>query len=500
MDRSVIIIGAGIAGLSAGCYLRMNGYRTHIVEMHTLPGGLCTSWHRKGYTIDGCMHWLVGSGPGSSMHRVWQELGVIDGLSFYNHDQYARVEGADGRCFALYTDPDQLGRHMKELAPEDGKVIDEFVGALRKLKGFDMPVGKPPELENPLDKLRGSLAYVRYLGVLGKWRKATVGDYAARFKNEFLRESFLALADGSDGFPMFALLMPMAWVQAKTAGYPLGGSLELARAIEKRYVGLGGELTYGARVEKVLVEQDRAVGVRLAGGTELRADVVISAADGHATIFDMLEGRYLNDTIRGYYDTLPLFPPLLQVSFGVARSFDDVPRSVGGVNLPLETPITIAGKAHHRFTAIIYHHDPSLAPAGKSVVKFMPPTEYGYWEKLYADPDAYRAEKERLADAMLAALERRFPGISAQVEMRDVATPMTWVRYTGNWRGSFEGWMISMETWGLRMSKTLPGLQDFYMVGQWVEPGGGLPPAATSGRAIAQMLCKKDGKRFVATR
>jgi len=63
--KSVAIIGGGIAGLCAGCYARMNGYKATIFEMHSLPGGVCTAWHRNGYTIDSCIHWLVGSGPGS---------------------------------------------------------------------------------------------------------------------------------------------------------------------------------------------------------------------------------------------------------------------------------------------------------------------------------------------------------------------------------------------------------------------------------------------------
>ena len=71
--------------------------------------------------------------------------------------------------------------------------------------------------------------------------------------------------------------------------------------------------------------------------------------------------------------------------------------------------------------------------------------------------------------------------------------------YFGNWRGSYEGWLLGMESFNLRMSKTLPGLDNFYMVGQWVEPSGGLPPAATSGRNLAQVLCRRDGKRFVTT-
>ena len=108
MGKSITIIGAGIAGLSAGCYGQMNGYRTRIFEMDTKPGGVCTSWKRKGYTIDGCLHWLVGSGPASNFYRIWEELGIIQNHTFVDHDEYLRIEGKDGKSFALYSDLDRL--------------------------------------------------------------------------------------------------------------------------------------------------------------------------------------------------------------------------------------------------------------------------------------------------------------------------------------------------------------------------------------------------------
>lgn len=77
--KSIAIIGAGIAGLAAGCYARMNGYRTAIFEQESRPGGVCTSWRRGEYIFDGCLQWLVGTRPGSSMNHVWQELGVAHG-------------------------------------------------------------------------------------------------------------------------------------------------------------------------------------------------------------------------------------------------------------------------------------------------------------------------------------------------------------------------------------------------------------------------------------
>ena len=89
-DKSIIIIGAGFAGLAAGIYARMNGYSTQIFETHNLPGGLCTSWKRKGYTFDGCIHWLVGSSPCSGMHDIWEETGISQGRDIIDMDEYMR--------------------------------------------------------------------------------------------------------------------------------------------------------------------------------------------------------------------------------------------------------------------------------------------------------------------------------------------------------------------------------------------------------------------------
>jgi phytoene dehydrogenase-like protein len=147
----------------------------------------------------------------------------------------------------------------------------------------------------------------------------------------------------------------------------------------------------------------------------------------------------------------------------------------------------------------VYNFDPHLAPEGKTAVVVALNSDYDRWKELRRDPERYRAEKEAVAEGVLRALEQRLPGVRAKVDMQDVATPATWERHTGNWRGSYEGWLPTGKTLRMRMSKTLPGLEDFYMIGQWTTPGGGLPPAVSSGRHLVQILCKKDGRQFVTT-
>ena len=96
MRKKVTIIGAGIAGLSAGCYLQMNSYDTEIYELHNTPGGLCTGWKRKGFSIDNCIHWLVGSDPNDNYYHLWNELIDMNNVEFVNHEEWMRVEGEDG--------------------------------------------------------------------------------------------------------------------------------------------------------------------------------------------------------------------------------------------------------------------------------------------------------------------------------------------------------------------------------------------------------------------
>src|SRR5512140_2473681 len=118
-DNSIIIIGAGFAGLAAGIYASLNGYSARIFEMHNLPGGLCTSWERKGYTFDCCIHWLVGSSPLSGMHDMWEETGVAKERKIIDMDQYMRLEDQKGRTLVLYTNVDRLEKHLLEFSPRD---------------------------------------------------------------------------------------------------------------------------------------------------------------------------------------------------------------------------------------------------------------------------------------------------------------------------------------------------------------------------------------------
>jgi phytoene dehydrogenase-like protein len=494
-EKTVVIIGAGIAGLAAGCYGRMNGYRTRIVELHDKPGGLCTAWTRKGYTIDGCIHWLTGSSADDSLYRVWEELGAVQGRRMLNHDVFTRFVGRDGRVLSLYTDVDRLERHLQELSPADERDIEELCGWIRKFTSLSFPIGKPRELMSAMDGLRLAFGLRRYLKDLAFLSRTPLGEYATRFQDPLLRTA-ISESIGRDSQTV-GLIMTLAGMSKKAAGFPEGGSLPFAQAIERRYLDLGGEISYRSRAEKILERDGTAIGVRLADGSEIMADYVVSAADMQSTLFSLLDGRRVDAAYRELLDTGKLYSPCVQVSFGIRGEVPELADCLCE-SFQLEQPFDLAGRKVEWMTAKSYAFDSSLAPEGKSVVTSFLSADWRGWEGMTESSAAYKAEKEKIAAACAEAIDRRYPGFREKIEMTDVATPLTFHRYTRNSKGSFMTWILSAEFQRRHayLRKTVPGLDNVFLASMWTNPPGGLPGAAIAGREVVQLLCDRDKKRF----
>ncbi len=497
MEKRMVIIGAGIAGLSAGCYALMNGYKTTIFEMHTKPGGLCTAWKRKGYTFDISMHMLVGSKSGP-FNQMWKELGVLTGREFIYHDEAARIESG-GKSLNMCADPRRLEDQMLALSPADSDLIKEFI---RLLSGKSIMSGaslKPAEMFNLMDNIKMASVILPLVRVFRRYGQMTIQEFAQRFQDPFLRNAVRFFID-APGWPMhrYPMVAMAGFIKGfYESGVPLGGSQNVIFQIAELYRQLGGEIHYKSRATDVIIRNDQVTGVRLEDGTEHPAEIVVWAGDGHKLIFDILGGRYLNEEIKHMYSDWTPVLPLVHVAIGVARDMSKEPHRI---IFELDNAITIAGE-EHRWMCFLHHcFDPTMAPPGKSAVEVWYATRYDYWETLAQDRAAYEAEKKRIAEATISALDKRWPGFASQVEVVDVPTPVTYVRYTGNWQGSPDGWYITPDNMRKRtLLRTLPGLSGLCMVGQWTAPFTGTVFAAISGRQLIQLLCKQNKRAFVAS-
>ena len=491
MAESVIIIGAGMGGLAAGIYGRLNGFQTRIFEMHSLPGGQCTAWKREGFVFDACIHHLFGCSPASAIYGLWEELGAMP-RELVKPAECTSVLSPEGKLFRDYYDLEKLETHLHELAPGDSPAIKAYIKGIRAFTGGDvmgdMMLGSTP------DKLRAIPALLTRL----RWLTPTMEEFARRFSDPFLKRAFPLLIYSMPKLQLFVHLLRHAYGANGALQWPVGGALRFALSIEKRYKDLGGEVEYNSRVEKIIVENGRAVGVRLTDGTEHRADIVISNADGRKTIMDMLGGRFMNDRILKECTEPPDETPWsAQVYLGVRRDLASEPSTM---IMLFDEPVEIAGHKCDSLEMQIYGFDKTMAPAGKGVIKVELVANYSRWTALAGDKQKYNEEKQLAAERVIGILERRFPGIGSQVETVDVPTQLTWERYMAGTHGFANFPVKKASVWsGLRGAggdMTLPGLDGFYFTGVWASMAGSLFGNALSGKRAIQAICRKAGKKF----
>lgn len=503
--KKVNIIGAGISGLCAGAYLQMNGFETEIFEKHDIPGGLCTSWQKGEYTIDGCAHWILGSDKGSGFYYMWSELLDLEKIPFHHHEIKLCVEvdkTADkygNKIFKMYSNLDRFQEYMIDLAPEDTKEIKIFINDIRELQNYELPPQMDP-LPFVQSTIRGikMMRYLKFLILFRKLNNLTNYDQAKKFKNPFLKESFELLYDGQE-VKMLVLTFPMASFDLKSAGYPIGGSLKWAQRIEETYLALGGKIHYNTPVDKIITENGVATGLLVRNKKVHECDVVLSTADWYYTVFNCLDGKYVNKKILELKGgkRFDVYYSILLASFGVNKSFKNEPQFI---RFPIETTLkSPCGATWDRLEIHFYNYDPTLAPEGKTVIACSFYTTNGqYWINLRKNERAkYREEKTKFCNELIEILEKRIPGIKDHIEEIDFATPATVLRYTNNWQGSAQGWLPGENfNASTPVDFTLPGLKNFYYGSHWSRPGGGIPVAINMARDVSKIICKDNHIKF----
>lgn len=489
--HKIIIIGGGIAGLSAGVYAQKNGFDTTVVEMHEKPGGQLTAWERNGYRFDFCLNWLVGTSSGP-FHQIWKEIGAIDqDTQILNQKIFIRLVDKERGDFYIYNDLDEWERYLMAIAPEDKNAIEKLCQMMRKSYQLE-PFEEPPEMRNVFDYIKSFWKMGSFFPVLIKYGKRTSDELfeSLHFTNENLLFFLNQLFGGTD-FSALGFLMMMGWAHAKNSGYVLGGSYEMTERISQKFCSLGGKFMLNTKVEEIIVENDEAKGVLLENGQELQADHIISACDLHTVIYKMLKGQYVPTSFEQAFLNWPLFTPLVMVGFGINEKIESKSHNTRY----LTEELYIGGtKVEGYSISDRSSYDPIFSPEGKSTLLMLFESPWENWQALSGDE--YLIEKAQIKRDCLALLEKHYPSIKEKVEVIDIATPKTTVHFTGVWKGAYEGFLPSHDVLnGLPMK--LEGLANFTLIGQWLFPGGGLPPSAQSGKWAIQLLTKEEKNHFL---
>ncbi|MGZ5971530.1 MAG: phytoene desaturase family protein [Polyangiales bacterium] len=487
MSDHVVIVGGGLAGLSAGCYARASGFRTTIVEHNLALGGVCTAWERSGYTIDGCIHWLTGG----AFEKLYRELGILPRVRLHTIEEFARYRHVERNLeIAVTRDLDALARDLSAVAPEDAPEVQRMMRAAIEMTGLEPPIDTPSELQGITDAFAQVWDNRKQIGTLVHYRKPSGAWLEEHIRSPYLRRFFLGLVPPEA--PALFLLFMLGYLAKGFLSRPDGGTGRFRDALIDTYRRLGGEERLHATVDEILVESGRARGVRLADGTMLDADVVISTSSVPETVLRLLGGRHGAKDARHRLENWKLFDPIALVSFGVASALEAYPQTLLVDGIP---SFEIGGRRNDRLLLRVFNDDRQIASPGHTVVQAMLTTDYDWWAKRGT---GYTAAKDQIVERALELVETHlpYPGFRKIVRVTDIATPITYWNMARSWRGAFEGWMPRNGSMFDHMKKTLPGLESFYMAGQWVEPGGGVPTAIHSGRQVIQLLCKERNRTF----
>ena len=482
--KKVIIVGAGIAGLSAGIYARQSGFEATIYESHSIPGGASTSWRRKGYYFEGGLHWLTGSSPETELFKIWRELGALDDtVSIHNRDPFFNYE-MDGKRASLYRNLDTLRKHLIELSPEDRRMITRFCADVRKCTKVQMPIMDIPNLKAkhpakfPLSML---FAMIPAMPRMKYYQNLTTREFSEQFKSPLLRQLFNNMI-GED-FSASAVLFTIATLAAGDGGYPAGGSLAMAARMAKKFQSLGGKIVYKTPVEKVFVENGAAKGVVIAGEM-VPADAVIVTRDTLSAIDTMFDEPIHDDWAEKMRkQTVPELNVF--IGMGVEADLSDLPANC---SFPIQEPIKFGNMT---FTSIGFNNYAGFAgyaPEGcTALTTVLIGDSYDFWKQCRED-GTYEAEKQRLAELVVREIGKKYPQIAGKIAVWDVATPLTYERYLGSYKGS---WMTVTKKGEANVSYPCKPEQisNVYFAGQRLMTPGGCPVAVMTGRTAVQHLC-----------
>ncbi len=491
--KKVVIIGAGISGMTSGIYLQKAGIETEIYEKNAVPGGQCTGWKREGYMIDNCIHWLTGSKEGSELHKLWKEVGALgDGVEVYEKEKFFSAE-LNGETLTFWRDKDRTRKELLALSPEDEAEINQLMDMVAAAESMQVPVEKPFDKMGIFDYIKMGMSMAEMGKVMKLYGGMDINEFAMRFKHPLIQRAIIDYMP--PGYQAYAFVVSYATVTAGNGDIPREGSLSMALRMAKRYQDLGGKLYLNAPVEKVIVNGKKAEGIVLASsGETVMADYVICASDVNHTFTKLLDKKYMPKDLCQLFENRDMYP--VTTGFHVAFAVEDKLESIKETNIFSCKPLTVGTSVAERMSINNYSYEPSFAPEGNTVLQTMftqNEDDYEYWMELVKDKEAYQQKKEELSKEIESRLVERLPQIAGKVRILDVWTPVTYHRYCNSFHGAYMGFIVTKNAKNKTVAGKIKGLPNVFIASQWLMGPGGLPTAASMGKFAAQRIV--DAKR-----
>lgn len=488
--EKVVIVGGGIAGLSAGIYALMAGFDAEVYEKNAIPGGECMGWSRNGYHIDNCIHWLTGTDQNTGLWKVWKDVGAIDENTEYADTAKFYSSRAGDTELTLWKDLDRTEKELVEKCPEDEAEIRKFIQYVRYAENCQIPSIKPMDMMGVKDYIEMGKSMADMPKVMKEYGKISCRELGMRFESPVLRKMMSDYLPGE--YTAYSFLVSYATMTSGNGNIPMKGSLAMTLRIADRFRDLGGVLHTSVSVKEIIISNKKAVGIRLEDGTEVSADHVISAVDTDFLYGKLIDRKYMPSDLVKAYEKRKEYP--ITTGFQVAYAIDDSFSGEDTIFFDCE-PLQVGTRSFSRLSVKNYAYDRNFAPEGKAVLQanlLQTDEDYLFWESL--SPEEYKVKKVELAEEITKRIVAEFPELEGRIELLDAWTPLTYNRYCNAYHGSYMGFVTTVGNKQMRFKGVVKGVSDLYVAGQWIMSPGGLPIAVISGKFAVQRILKKQGR------
>lgn len=490
---NVIIIGAGMGGLSAGAFLAREGKTVLILEKHNKPGGYVTSFTRKGYTFDSAIFHLTDMGEDQTISQF---------IRFWGGEVSSRKIRYKFRYFIgdkeYLIDSRDVEKDLMSYFPEEGSAIRKFFSISGRM--WDETIGqappKPPYEMNFFEKIS--------FGITSLFKKRVFLKYHSKQSVEVLKSLFRdkTLASIIWGYyPIHSLVFfahVFGWEMMKGDEnyYPEGGMQAIPDATVKALGKNGGKILLNSEVERILVKDGRAIGVRCVDSSEHYSDIVISNAPIHHTLSKLLEKEPGLEGLRAEVEKREVFVSVMFIFLGADEKYD-----FGGVNFHIFLEENTIDIEEEHLTPqncpimLIVTPKPKGQKNYSVLVPAILPYEYeNYWwtGNTKIRGERYRQLKEDVKNKIIARVCANLgEEFRKAIRYSLAATPLTFERYTYNEKGSIMGWKADKAHYGKFIPQATP-IENLYLVGHWVFPGFGVPGVMASGYYLAKKILEKE--------
>lgn len=512
-EYDVIIIGAGVAGLTTAALLSRAGLSVCVLEMAANAGGYLAGFRRKDFRFDTAIHWLNQCGPGGMVTRVFDLLGS-DYPRPRSQQRIRRYKG-ETHDYLLTNNPDELLEEWVREFPEEETGLRRFFAAAKKLgHSFKFFNGylRSEETMSFWEKLRNKRRLLQFVLPFIPWVRFSGPEKLKKGLNKFFSNPKLHDVFAADT-ELLSCLIPIGWAYyGDFQSPPEGGGQVIPEWLLHVTESFGNHTYYKCRVKSILEEQGTCTGVLLEHrGTEhrLKSKYVIAACDAETLYREMLPQD--RSGMREKLQDAELYSSSLTVSIAldccpsqlgfseelVHLASEHVDKGEHMSGNPATTEISILAPSLR---------DPSLAPDGCGTLTLFMPAVMDYEQKWRTETDAkgnpvrgeaYKMLKTEMAEMLIRRVEESVaPGLSGHILFFDVATPVTHWRYTGNKGGSMMGTKPGRKNMQSKVARYRTPLQNLFLSGHWAELGGGVPIAVKSAANAALLVLQQHNPQL----